>query len=259
MKKMYLLMLGTIIFAQAVQVEDVSLTGAMKKRLYQFARRASSTRYTVHNSYRIATACIKNKVPGVFIECGVNRGSQVAAMGYACQVLNDKRKIFLFDSFKGIPLAGPNDNSQPGVGKITHNTDVKDLDELLVSSNSVYSKLGNAGMCSVGLVKKYMREWGINLNQLVFYKGWFQHVLPKVSHQIGQIALLRLDGDLYESTKVCLEYLYPKVVKGGYVVIDDYALGGCHKAVQEYLYAHGLNPEIIKVVKGGGPVYWQVT
>ena len=70
---------------------------------------------------------------------------------------------------------------------------------------------------------------------------------------------MRLDGDLYESTKICLEYLYPKINKGGYIVIDDFgSLEGCRKAVLEYLEKHNLNPNIIQIPGGLGPVYWQI-
>ena len=79
-------------------------------------------------------------------------------------------------------------------------------------------------------------------------------------YTIKSISILRLDGDLYESTKVCLEYLYPKVTKGGFVIIDDYEnLDGCRKAVHEYLEKHNLHPTIKKVKDGKGPIYWQVT
>jgi O-methyltransferase len=81
-----------------------------------------------------------------------------------------------------------------------------------------------------------MEEWSIDPGQLVYHKGWFQNTLPTDAPQLFDrgIALLRLDGDLYESTKVCLRYLHPLVAEGGYVIVDDYALTGCRKAVTEY-------------------------
>jgi hypothetical protein len=231
----------------------------IKDKLQEFAQCAYSTQETVYNTYTLAAECINNNIPGDFVECGVASGTQVAAMAYACQQLNNKNKIVhLFDSFEGIPLAGPNDDQQPGVGHITHNTQVDHINDLLISSNTVYPQLGNAAVCSIEGVKDRMRLWNIEAFRLMYHKGWFQHVLPTIEKFIRSICLLRLDGDLYESTKVCLEYLYPKVAKGGYVIIDDYALPGCKKAVHEYLEKHNLNPVIVAIPGGLGPVYWRV-
>lgn len=75
---------------------------------------------------------------------------------------------------------------------------------------------------------------------LHYHKGWFQNTLPLKSNAIKEIAILRIDGDWYASTKVCLEYLYDKVVPGGFVIIDDYGTyEGCRKAVHEFLDARG--------------------
>lgn len=211
---------------------------------------AYSTYPTLYNSYLIAKECIEQNIPGDFVECGVAAGAQIAAMSLACKNLDSYRTIHLFDSFEGIPLAGPNDTEQPGiVGKIKHDTNVAP-EQLLVSSGITVH--------SLEAVKRTLSSWGVNLNHLIFYKGWFQHTLAPAAEKINQISFLRLDGDLYESTRVCLEYLYPKIVNGGYIVIDDYLLDGCRKAVDEYLNKHNLNPIIISIEGGTGPVYWQV-
>jgi hypothetical protein len=69
-----------------------------------------------------------------------------------------------------------------------------------------------------------------------FHAGWFQETLRALPAGFGAIALLRIDGDWYESTKICLEVLFPKVVSGGIVVIDDYGKwSGCREAVDEFL------------------------
>ncbi|HXI69239.1 MAG TPA: TylF/MycF/NovP-related O-methyltransferase [Verrucomicrobiae bacterium] len=79
------------------------------------------------------------------------------------------------------------------------------------------------------------KEIGYDPGFLHFLKGWFQETMPKDSSQISQIAILRLDGDWYDSTRVCLEFLYDKVVPGGFVIIDNYgAYEGCRKAVAEF-------------------------
>jgi O-methyltransferase len=218
--------------------------------LNTFASRAYSTRPTLYNSFEIAAFCIQNDIEGDFVECGVAGGAQVAAMAFASQCLKASREIHLFDSFQGIPLAGPNDDSQPGIGKITHNTNVANVNDLLVTSG--------VSSCSVAGVQANMRQWGIDQTHLKYHAGWFQYTLPKVASSIEKIAFLRLDGDLYESTKVCLEYLYPKMTSGGFVVIDDYCLTGCRKAVHEYIEKHNLQVTLLPVVNGGGPVFWIV-
>ena len=104
-----------------------------------------------------------------------------------------------------------------------------------------------------------MGAFGINDKRLVYHKDRFQHTLLVDSNTIKEIYILRLDGDLYEFYKVYLEYLYPKVVKGGYVIIDDYgSLEGCRRAVHEYLQKHNIKPNIIWVPGGIDVVYWQV-
>lgn len=218
-------------------------------RLLEFAKSAYSTIPTIENSYTLAKECLENNIEGDFVECGVAFGAQVAAMNLACEEMKTYRHLHLFDSFEGIPLASKNDATQPGIGAITHNVNVDNLDELLVSS----------GVTCVTLetVKFKMNQWSVNFDYLHFYKGWFQHTLPVFASKIEKIALLRLDGDLYESTKICLEYLYEKVTDGGYVIIDDYALAGCHKAVHEFLNKHNLKPDIQYVQGGLGVAFWK--
>ena len=78
----------------------------------------------------------------------------------------------------------------------------------------------------------------------MYHPGWFHETVASMMQT--PIAVLRLDGDLYESTKVCLEHLLPLVSPGGWVIIDDFDLSGARKAVLE--------------IAGGrmGPTYWQV-
>ena len=83
---------------------------------------------------------------------------------------------------------------------------------------------------------------------VIIVKGWFQDTLILNQIRIGPIALLRIDGDWYESTKVCLECLFDNVANGGYVIIDDYGFfPGCRKAVDEFLASRGLKVQFIPV------------
>lgn len=190
-------------------------------KLKEFSLSAYSNLETILNTYLLSLEALS--IDGDFVECGVAAGAQVATMSYACQQYNINKTIHLYDSFEGIPLASKDDTEQPGIGKITHNIDVDNKDLLISSGITVHS---------IDNVKSNMKKWGINDKNFKYIKGWFQNTLP--NNNIEKISLLRLDGDLYESTKVCLEYLYPKVVSGGYIIIDDYGLSGCKKVVHEY-------------------------
>lgn len=200
----------------------------IEHKLNQIATIAYSSVATVHETYRLAKEM--QSVDGCFVECGVGAGAQLMAMA----VTWTRKDIIGFDSFEGIPLASEHDESQPGIGKFTPVAD------RLVSSgvtvHSVENVFGN------------FEKMGIGCPNLRLIKGWFQNTLPKF--QPVPIALLRLDGDLYESTLVCLQYLYPMVSVGGVVIIDDYALAGCRKAVEEYF--NGNLPDLI----GDGVVYF---
>ena len=86
-----------------------------------------------------------------------------------------------------------------------------------------------------------------------FLVGWFSDTLPEAPFE--RLAILRLDGDMYQSTIEALRPLYPKLSKGGYVIIDDYALPGSQAAVQDYRREHGISEEIVDI--DGTGVYWQ--
>jgi len=221
-----------------------------EQRIAKSLRAGYSTKQTVVNSYQIASTCIAKGIEGDFVECGVAVGHQIVAMAKACNYHKEFRKIHLLDSFEGFPMAGPKDTQQPGVGEADPYRHNVPLNDLLVSSGVSSS--------SEERVRAFLLRKCSSSNNFFFYKGWFQNTLPKRHHEIEKIAFLRLDGDLYESTKVCLEYLYPKVVKGGFVVIDDWALEGCQLAVKEYLDQHNLSPKITPVKGGKGPVFWEV-
>ena len=187
---------------------------------------------------------LRNEIPGDLVECGVFAGAHPAVMA---RVLMDagvtSRMVHLFDSFKGIPYASKGDGH--------------DVTAMLGPIRDGRLKSTGVSSCAIGTVKKNMQKWGIDPSLLVYHEGWFQNTLPVDAPGIDSIALLRLDGDLYESTKVCLDHLYPKLSYGGWCVIDDYALEGCRRAVHEYLSGIGEQPEITKVPGEWSVVYWQ--
>jgi hypothetical protein len=81
-------------------------------------------------------------------------------------------------------------------------------------------------------VAENFRKYDLLDDQVVFLKGWFKDSLPEAP--IESLAVMRLDGDMYESTMDALTSLYPKLSAGGFCIIDDYALPGCKKAVDDY-------------------------
>lgn len=104
----------------------------------------------------------------------------------------------------------------------------------------VYDAFGGPGTLE-GNRQLLERTIGYDAGHIRYHVGWFQDTVPRAAGEIGDIAILRLDGDWYHSTVVCLEHLYPRVVRGGFVIIDDYRYyAGCTKAVEEYLRQHGI-------------------
>jgi len=87
------------------------------------------------------------------------------------------------------------------------------------------------------------------------HKGWFQATLPKIASELSSITILRLDCDWYASTKICLEYLYDKVVRGGFVIVDDYGYyEGCKKALDEFMQRKEVHAFLNHIDSAGR--YW---
>ena len=187
-----------------------------------------STWQTIELSYQCAKYAIDNNVPGVFVECGVASGNNLAAMCAA------GRWGYGFDSFEGIPWAGPNDDQQPGMRR-----KVKGKEGLLESSGiTVHDEAG---------VHSNFERWGLDNYTLI--PGWFQNTVNDFKKEIS---VLRLDGDLYNSTIVCLQYLYPLLSECGILIMDDWKLKGCRQAFNDYF--ENQRPELIF---DNGVTYWK--
>ena len=150
---------------------------------------------------------------GDVIECGVWRGGMIAGIA---DVLGAEKNYFLFDSFEGLPP-------------------VKEIDgaaakEWQANTESPYYY----DNCSaeIALATRAMTMASVRFKCI---KGWFEETIPQFG-ETDSVSLLRLDGDWYDSTMVCLQHLFPKVVQDGIVVIDDYhTWSGCSRAVHDYL------------------------
>ncbi len=107
---------------------------------------------------------------------------------------------------------------------------------------------------SLEQVKANFARYGLLDEQVIFVKGLFQDTLPSLD--AGPFALIRLDGDLYESTYVALEALYPKLSPGGFVILDDYKLiASVRAAVQDYRTRMGIAAPLIDI--DWNAVWWQ--
>jgi len=173
-------------------------------------------------TYKMSIDILEKDIKGDFIECGVAAGSQIGAMQQAMLDKQISRTIWGFDSFEGIPFAGINDTEQPGIGEIDKNK----IGVLETTNIASYSQED---------VLKNFQLWNLPTNNLKLIKGWFENTIEPTSKEIKEIAMLRLDGDLYSSTYVCLEHLFEKVVSRGIIIIDDWNLTGCQKAVKKFI------------------------
>jgi len=220
----------------------------MNETLKLISQFAYSFPITIQNSFDMAMEVLNNDIEGDFVECGVAAGAQIGAFQYALSTTQKNKKIWAFDSYEGIPLAGEFDTEQAGIGAITHNKFLP-IEERLISSGITCHSVEN--------VKDNFAKWNLPIHNIEFVKGWFQNTLPNYEKQIDKISILRLDGDLHESTLVCLQHLYPKVVKNGIVIIDDYALEGCRIAVKQYFESIKKSLSEMINVDGNGVHYFK--
>lgn len=174
--------------------------------------------------------CIENvlrdRIPGDFIEAGVWRGGASIFMRAILDTYRDvDRTVWLADSYNGLPE--PNTEKYPA----DEGLNLQDIPELSVSLEQVQDNF-----------KKYQ----LLDSQVSFIKGWFKDTLKDLP--VENFAILRLDGDLYESTMDALSNLYHKLSPGGYVIVDDYwAIPACRQAVDDFRREHNINEPIERI------------
>ena len=177
---------------------------------------------------------VSEKIDGDFIETGVWRGGAVIFMKALLNEYNlQDRRVFVADSFEGLP--------KPDVAKY-----VEDKGD----RHYQWKELSIGEM----VVRENFRKYNLLDENVVFLKGWFKDTL-KIA-PIQKLALMRLDGDMYESTMDALIPLYPKLEIGGYVIIDDYnGIPACKAAVTDYRKRFGITDDIIEIDTVS--VYWK--
>lgn len=177
---------------------------------------------------------LRNNIPGDLIEAGVWRGGASIFMRAILKAHGvTDRLVWLADSFAGLP--------PPQLDKYPH-----DRESMLHTFPYLAVPLDQ--------VKANFQRYGLLDDQIRFLKGWFRDTLP--SAPITHLAIIRLDGDMYESTMDGLVSLYPKLSIGGYLIVDDYGcFEACRKAVDAYRELCGINDEIHQIDWTG--IYWQ--
>ncbi|UUV07256.1 TylF/MycF family methyltransferase [Ruegeria sp. YS9] len=200
-----------------------------------------SVAFTMVGSKRLANvramveSVIGNQIPGDFVETGVWRGgASIFAKAVLFTYGQNDRRVVLCDSFQGLPE--PNEELYPH----DKGSDFHKYDALAVSADSVRANF---------------EKFGLLDDNVVFIEGFFKDTMPLVPSE--QIAVLRLDGDMYESTIDPLRHLFGKVSKGGWIIVDDYHVVPAAKAaVHDYLDEVGYQPPAINEIDGVG-VYFQ--
>jgi predicted O-methyltransferase YrrM len=195
------------------------------------AKISYSSLETLMFSYDCARAM--RSMPGFYVECGVAAGAQVIAMAAGAP----GKTIYAFDSFEGIPLPSNRDDQMPGIAMLS-----KAEQQALPDPGKQALISSGATAVSMEDVSAHLTKAGILEKNVIFVKGWFEETVPAHADLMEPISILRLDGDLYNSTFVCLQHLFPKVITGGMVIIDDWELPGCRAACDEYFELIGYAP-----------------
>lgn len=187
------------------------------------------------NIQQCVETVLEEGIPGDLIETGVWRGGAAILMRGILKAYGDtERTVWVADSFAGLPPPDPN---VPQDASIPYHT----FHELAISLEEVQGNFDRYGLLD---------------GQVRFLKGWFKDTLPTAP--LERLAVMRLDGDMYESTMDGLNALYPKLSVGGFVIIDDYgSLEPCRQAVIDYREKHGIQ-EPIQTIDFAG-VYWRRT
>ena len=177
---------------------------------------------------------LQDNIEGDLIETGVWRGGATIFMSGLIKSYLQKRKVFVCDSFNGLPK--PDVEKYPDDCGDQHWT-YKDLN---VSIEEVYNNF---------------KSYDLLTDNVVFVEGWFDQTLPLLKGEV--FSIIRLDGDMYGSTWAALENLYPKLSIGGYLIVDDWLLEGANKSVLDYRKMYNIDDELEFI--NDHSVFWRKT
>jgi O-methyltransferase len=194
------------------------------------------------NAWDLVKRADAEDLRGAIVECGVFKGGSSGLMAAASPM----RKIWLFDSFEGLPEPTVLDGAEACAFAGGRAMGVlRPIDQCVGTLDTVQ--------------ELFFDVLHVERDRVEIRKGWFQETLPEACRDIGPIAVLRLDGDWYDSTRVCLEYLHDLVVPGGFVIIDDYGYWeGCRRAVDEFLAERRPSVAPETVAADASAIWWQV-
>lgn len=195
----------------------------------------------IDNIHRCIRDVVEHDVPGDVIETGVWRGGATIFMRGVLEALGDTtRRVWVADSFEGLPE--PDAERFPLEAERFH--------------GSVIQRGYDRFAVDLPAVRRNFEAYGLLDDRVRFLPGWFSDTLPHAP--IERLAVMRLDGDYYESTIDALDALYPKLSVGGYVIVDDYgedSWTNCRQAVDEFRTAHGIDDPLVEVDSKCS--YWQ--
>lgn len=174
---------------------------------------------------------VSNNIPGSFVECGVWKGGSMMAIAETLHQLKvTDRQLYLYDTFAGMPPPTEEDKNyseETAASMLQKESDVKEESVVWAYSN-------------LAEVKANISQVAYPAANIHYIEGDVLQTIP--ANDPGQIALLRLDTDWYESTKHEMIHLYPKLISSGVLIIDDYGYWkGSRKAVDEYMAANQVS------------------
>lgn len=184
------------------------------------------------NVRRCVQSVIEDKVPGDLIETGVWRGGATIFMRAILKAYGEARTVWVADSFQGLPAS--------------------DVERFPADAAGQWQGLLNIGLEQV---RHNFRRYGLLDDQVKFLVGWFKDTLPDAP--IEQLAVMRLDGDLYESTWQAIDALYPRLSPGGFCIVDDFGafVTQAQQAIHDYRSAHDITDPIVDI--DGSGAYWR--
>lgn len=185
------------------------------------------------NIQKCLTDVLECSIEGDVIEAGVWRGGASIFMRAILDSYNSQKKVYVADSFKGLPA--------PDLSRYPQD---RGLD---LSNHPTLT-------CSLKEVKRNFERYGYLDEQVVFVEGWFKDSLPALN--MNKWSVIRLDGDMYESTMQSLEHLYPSLQRGGYLIQDDYnCIRQAREATDDFREKHGITEPIQKIDWAG--IFWR--
>lgn len=186
------------------------------------------------NVYECVRTVDQEEIPGAIAECGVWAGGAIGLMALANRRYGRPRQLHLFDSFEGLPQPAEQDLDIVDGFRIEHPELAPDdgTGELVAIGACAVAAYGDNPLADADDLLDRVLE--IPAEQYTIHQGWFQDTVAAAD--AGPLAILRLDGDWYESTRTCLEGLFDYISPGGFLILDDYGFfAGCSQAVDEFL------------------------